>query len=170
MKKAILCVMLIFFFSVCVSPLFAEDTTYANVSFPQWVKDLRRTEIITFGSLPFVTLWTTVGYSLAVKGEFHSPVDKSSSGFDTDDQKTIIGIAAATSVGLGLIDLGITLIRRHIKAKQNRNLRPDEVTIIPLSQEKKEREKNARAETYDPSSEPQIPQDYLQGGLESAIF
>ena len=152
-----------------ISSLVATDNTYADVNFPQWTKDLRRTEIITFGSLPFVTLWTTVGYSLAVKGEFHSPVDKSSSGFDTDDQKAIIGIAAATSIGLGLFDLGVRLISRKIKAKKNRNLRPDEVTVIPLSQEIKEhQERNNKTGDMPPG--PEIQQDYLQGGLESALF
>ena len=151
------------------SPLFAEDTSYADVNFPQWAKDLRRTEIIAFGSLPFVTLWTTVGYSLAVKGEFHSPIDKSSSGFDTDDQKAIIAIAAATSLGLGLLDLGITLIKRHMSEKKNRKARPDEVTITPMSKELKERQENKRNEGELPP-EMQLPQEYLQGGLESAVF
>ncbi|MBQ7158321.1 MAG: hypothetical protein IJS09_02705 [Treponema sp.] len=166
MKKLIATLLAFIFF---ISPLIAEDTTYKDVNFPQWAKDLRRTEIITFGSLPFVTLWTTVGYSLAVKGEFHSPLDKSSSGFDTDDQKAIIGIAAATSLGLGLLDLGITLISRRIKARKNRKQRPDEVVIIPLSQEMKEwRERGENGEPMPP--EMQIPQEYLQGGLESAVF
>ena len=154
--------------SLLAVPVCAEDTTYSDINFPQWAKDVRRTEIITFGSLPFVTLWTTVGYSLAVYGEFHSPLDKSSSGFTTDDQKRIIGIAAATSLGLGLFDLAFTLISRKVRAKKARSLRPDEVTVIPLSQELKERQEQGEDDL--PPPQPQIPQDYLQGGLESALF
>jgi len=165
---------LIAFVTLCFnlfSPLVAEDTTYKDVNFPQWTKDLRRTEIIAFGSLPFVTLWTTVGYSLAVKGEFHSPLDKSSSGFTTDDQKAIIAIAAATSLGLGLLDLGITLIKRHIRLKKSKAARPDEVTIIPFSQEMKEWRERGRSKDGGPMPQDvQLPQEYLQGGLESAVF
>lgn len=163
MKKLVLLLCMLSFFA---APLCAEDTTYADINFPQWAKDLRRTEVITFGSLPFVTLWTTVGYSLAVYGEFHSPLDKSSSGFDTDDQKRIIGIAAATSLGLGLFDLAFTLIRRNIKAKKARNVRPDEVQIIPMSQELRERQEQGENTPPPPVLQP----DYLQGGLESALF
>ena len=139
-------------------PVCAKDSTYSDVAFPQWAKDIRRTEIITFGSLPFVTLWTTVGYSLAVKGEFHSPLDKSSSGFTTGDQARIIGIAAATSIGLGLFDLAFTLISRKIKAKKRRDTSADRVQVIPFSAEWQEQ------------GVPQSPPAYLQGGLESALF
>lgn len=137
-------------------PAGAKDSTYSDITFPQWAKDMRRTEIIMFGSLPFVTLWTTVGYSLAVKGEFHSPLDKSSSGFTTGDQARIIGIAAATSIGLGLFDLAFTLISRKIKAKKRRNTNTDSVQVIPFSAEE--------------PGMPQSPPAYLQGGLESAVF
>ncbi len=167
MKKLI---SLLLMLSFLLTPLIAEDTTYKDVNFPQWIKDLRRTEIITFGSLPFVTLWTTVGYSLIAKGEFHSPLDKSSSGFDSGDQAAIIGIAAATSLGLGLIDLGITLIRRHAKEKKNRRQRPDEVEIIPLSQQMRKGQEQWRKNGELPPPEVQLPQEYLQGGLESAVF
>jgi len=167
MKKMI---SLLLMLSFLLSPLVAEDTTYKDVNFPQWTKDLRRTEIITFGSLPFVTLWTTVGYSLITKGEFHSPLDKSSSGFSSGDQAAIIGIAAATSLGLGLLDLGITLIRRHAKEKKNRRQRPDEVQVIPFSQQMRERQEQNRKNGMNPPAEMPLPQEYLQGGLESAVF
>lgn len=155
MKKIVSAFLII---ALLVIPACAKDSTYSDIAFPQWAKDLRRTEIIMFGSLPFVTLWTTVGYSLAVKGEFHSPLDKSSSGFSSGDQARIIGIAAATSVGLGLFDLAFTLISRKIKAKKRRDTSTDGVQVIPFS-----------AEQQEPGM-PQSPPAYLQGGLESAVF
>lgn len=157
MRKPLLVLLTLVLLTVSVH---AEDTTYADIPFPQWSKDLRRTEIITFGSLPFVTLWTTVGYSLATKGSVRSPFDKSSSGFTTGDQARIIGIAAATSLGLGLFDLAFTLIRRKIKAKKAWDEIGDNVQIIPFSRELKERQDGV----------PQSPPAYLQGGLESALF
>ena len=47
-------------------PVFSEDTTpleYDSSSMPQGLKDLRRFEIITLGSLPFVTLDAGIVYS-----------------------------------------------------------------------------------------------------------
>lgn len=121
-------------------PVYSESNsgTYDDITFPQWAKDLRRTEIITFGSLPFVTLWTTMLYSLAVKGTFTNPFDKSTSSFSEADQWTIIKISAATCVGLGLTDLVISLIRRNAMEKQAlKNKKTDAFTITPYSQMEK---------------------------------
>lgn len=106
--------------------IFSEtNSSYDDVDFPQWSKDLRRTEIITLGSLPFVTLWTTVGYSVAVFGEFRNPLDKSSDGFESEDQKKVVMISAGTCLALGLTDLLITIIQRNRKKnlamKKNQN-------------------------------------------------
>ena len=54
-----------FIFNFC-SPLFCEDTTpkpYTDEEFSQVAKDIRRFEIITLGSMPFVTLDTMLVYS-----------------------------------------------------------------------------------------------------------
>ncbi|MBO6218749.1 MAG: hypothetical protein J6N81_04140 [Treponema sp.] len=127
------------FFSCLPQNLRAADssanTSYDDINFPQWAKDLRRTEIITFGSLPFVTLWTTVGYSLYEYGEFRNPLDKSTDGFTEDDQWKIIKISAATCLALGLTDLMINLISRTNKERRLRKeleMRP--FTITPESE------------------------------------
>ena len=125
MKKLICAFISIFlFFALVPQNLFAEEAAnYDDINFPQWAKDLRRTEIITFGSLPFVTLWTTVGYSLYEYGEFRNPLDKSTDDFTEEDMKKIIGISAVTCVGLGLTDWVITLIVRSRKEARIRKLR-----------------------------------------------
>ncbi len=167
------------------SPIFAADTSssasYDDINFPQWTRDLRRTEIITFGSLPFVTIWTTAAYSLAVKGTFHNPLDKSTSGFTEDDQKKIIAIAAGTSLCLGLADLTINLITRSVrKSKQKKAFQP--IQVIPLSQQHKEeppgnpplmenednegfQERGTQAE-----QEKENMKEYFIGGMENALF
>lgn len=136
MKRFFLCLISIFlFFSLVPEKLFAEDTTYSDIEFPQWVHDLRRTEIITFGSLPFVTLWTTLGYSLAVYGEFRNPLSKNTDDFTEDDQWKIIKISAATCIGLGLTDLTINLITRARRQKRLRKeLESRPFTVTPQSQ------------------------------------
>lgn len=175
-----------FFFSILPQNLFAADSSsssksaakYDDINFPQWVKDFRRTEIITFGSLPFVTLWTTVGYSLYEYGEFRNPLDKSTDSFTEDDQWKIIKISAATCVALGLTDLTINLIRRTQKERRLRKLREMQpYTITPA----KERElpKLMEAET-DEEAEERLkrekeienlpsPESFIEG-VESAIF
>ena len=167
MKKLISVLLLI---SFCSLNIIAEDNdSFDDIDFPQWTKDLRRTEIITFGSLPFVTLWVTMGYSVVVQGEFHNPLNKSTTRFSPEDQKKIIGIAAATSLSLGLTDLLINIITRNIhKNKQKKVKTP--ITIIPskdfaLNDIILDQDISESSETYITDEK-----DYLIGELEDAIF
>ena len=172
MKNLLLAVALLSLFSL---PAFSADsssstTSYDDINFPQWTKDLRRTEIITLGSLPFVTIWATVGYSAYTYGEFRNPLNKSSDGLSDSDQKAIMKIAAASCIGLGLTDLAITLIRRSAKKhKTMKARRPDAITIEPIRPDAGE-VPSPDEEPPAPPREPDIPQEYLQGGIESALF
>ena len=152
--------------------LFASDEaeSYDSVNFPQWAKDLRRTEIITFGSLPFVTIWTTVIYSYKVYGEFQNPLDKSNSSFTEDDQWKIIKISAATCAALGLADLTINLILRAIN--KHKNLKKSETDGIEIIAPD-----NSGTDVPPPKNETTIEKDrkselpeYFFDGVESAIF
>lgn len=162
---------LIFAFLILVKPvsLFAADSSssssgaWDDLNPPQWLKDVRRTEIITFGSLPFVTLWTTVGYSLAVLGEFHNPLDKSADGFDEDDQMNIIKISAATCLGLGAFDLGFNLIKRAIVKKRGQKKEQHAIEVLPFSVQQREQD------DMNPPPPPPLP-EYFECGVESAIF
>lgn len=183
MKKFFLSLISIFlFFSLFSQSLYADSSTsatkYDDINFPQWAKDLRRTEIITFGSLPFVTLWTTVGYSLYQYGEFKNPLDKSTDSFTEDDQWKIIKISAVTCVGLGLTDLVINLIARSRKESKLRKLQEMQpYTVTPAkerealklhedetdeqAEERMKREKNME-------NTPEL-QNFIEG-VESAVF
>ena len=144
-----------------------EATSYDDIAFPQWAKDLRRTEIITFGSLPFVTIWVTLAYSEIKYGEFHNPLDKSADGFSTDDQKQIMQFAALSCVALGVTDLTITLVRRLVKNRKATRERPPEAIVITHNDEStKDGPPEERAEERPPKP----PAEHLQGGIESAIF
>lgn len=172
---------LVLLFFCAVNFSFAADSSttaepYKKNEFPMWAKDIRRTEIITFGSLPFVTLWVTVGYSAIVNGEFHNPLDKSSSSFSSDDQKTIIKIAALSSLALGFTDLTINLIQRGVHGAHAKKMKTaDAITIIPYKQPGEmnpddQNLKNKSDEEPAPPPAPEKPTEYLQGGIESAIF
>ncbi len=120
------CTALILAFSYTTGILCAAEPTvtiepYTKDEFPVWAKDLRRTEIVTLGSLPFVTLGVTMGYSFyryfshgMDTAYFPNPMAKSSSAanLNTDEQIGIIATSAAISLLIGLTDLTVQLIRR----------------------------------------------------------
>lgn len=163
-----------FFFIVALflafSPAFSESTTYSDINFPQWTKDLRRTEIITFGSLPFVTIWATMGYTFYQYGEIRNPLNKSADGLTTSDQKKIVEIAAVSCISLGLFDLTMNLIQRKAKAhKAKRQRAPDAITITSEKQRMSEMEKQKDEETP-PPPENDTMREYLSGEIFSVIF
>lgn len=141
----------------------SSEGAWDNLNAPQWLRDVRRTEIITFGSLPFVTLWTTLGYSLAVLGEFHNPLDKSSSGFDEADQMNIIKISAACCLGLGAFDLGYNLFKRSIVKNHDKKNGQNAMELLPFSVNQREQD------DINPPPPPPLP-EYFECGVESAIF
>ena len=123
-------------------PAFAEDNTpkpYEDDEFPQTLKDIRRFEIITLGSLPFVTLDTTLAYSTYryAKNDFndaYKPDIFSSSSFSQDEQRGIILTSATICLGIGITDLVVQIIRRNTK-KRKRQINYDDIAVVPISQD-----------------------------------
>lgn len=113
---------LIFALILPASVFSAESTTpepYTFEEFPQWAHDLRRTEIITFGSLPMVTIGTSLVYGGILYGtgqlsSFPNPFSKdSSASLSSDQQLQTFYISLGVSALLGIVDLIITLVQRH---------------------------------------------------------
>lgn len=175
-KKLFLVILSFLFLSVLIphNRLYAaktESTTpepYEEEEFPQWAKDLRRTEIITIGSMPFVTTWVTVsygliGWKLIPEGDkyhlndFPNPLDKSKNVFNEDQIKFVVATSALISVGLGITDYVINLIKRNNKNKKNTALQAEKglKTITPLSPEEAGNliRKNSIPETSEITSE-----------------
>jgi hypothetical protein len=128
----------LFLIVIFLSPGFSQTVTpqiepYTKDEFPQWAKDLRRTEIITFGSLPFVTLVTSLIYSLALTIAGHPEPFSYTSNYQDDRLRNVIIIAASTSVAIGLTDLTINLVKRNI-AKKRLNETSGAITVMPLQQ------------------------------------
>jgi hypothetical protein len=125
-RRAAAAVLLAFLF---VSTLSAADTStpvavpYGPAEFPDWQKDLRRAEIISFGSLPFVTFFASIYYEV-----FRYYTHDQQEGYlpwifkdsDTaiemseDEQKMIILTSAGISVGVAVVDFSWRTIRRAI--------------------------------------------------------
>lgn len=122
-----------------------EPKPYEKEEFPQWLKDLRRAEIITFGSLPFVTFSASVYYDVyryydhdKESGYEPWPFKKSATAvaLTEDEQKRIVLISACVSVGVALFDYGFRAIRRSIrerKAEREHQLEIDPITIEPVN-------------------------------------
>jgi len=127
-RKGIALFVLIFFsFGV-----FAEEKhtpePYKDDEFPSWTIDLRRSEIVTFGSLPFVTLGATIGYSVfryAANG-FNSdylpnPLAKSSAAanLNSDEQIGIFLTSGIISLVIGIVDYIISRFERRRADEQS---------------------------------------------------
>lgn len=169
MKKKLLLPLI---FIVVISNLYSQtevnNTTavpYSENEFPQWLKDVRDTEIITFGSLPFVMLGVSLTYSLidVISHDFDMSYFSNPFSIDTslsfNKQKKILLTSSLISLGIGLTNLSINLIKR--KKSNTLNIQKgniiltefsNELLIVPIPQ-KYLREKK-----------------YLYGNLESVVF
>jgi hypothetical protein len=112
-------------------------------TFPQWAKDLRRAEIIAFGSFPFTIFMATMAmdttrYFNNGQDIRYAPWPLRPAGgveMNTNERLITIGAAAAGSIVISLVDYFIVQYKRNKTEKQNRNL-PDGSPIIirrPLS-------------------------------------
>ena len=114
--------------------VFADNNSNAtnenSDEIPQSLQDFRRFEVITLGSMPFVTLDVTLGYSIEQymeelakgnKPSFPNPFKTSSNGGYTDDEiKGIIITSLCISLGIGLTDLIVRVIKRN-KVQSSKN-------------------------------------------------
>ncbi len=138
--KKLVCFLVVLVFSLNL--FFAAEPTvtiepYTKDEIPTWAKDLRRTEIVTLGSLPFVTIGVTLGYSFYRVfsngmdfGYFINPLSSSaSSSLTEDEQKGLILSSLAVSALIGLTDLTINLIQRKVEENKKVELEKGSVTI-----------------------------------------
>lgn len=125
----------------------AQTNTSAAASttsrLPQWVRDLRRWEIVAFGTFPFsmftVTFITDMyrwsqanGMDFSNEGRRYAPWPLKSAGaiaMDSWEIERTITIAACLSVAIAVTDLIIVQIKRHKERKRVEAL-PVGTTII----------------------------------------
>lgn len=100
---------------------------------PQGIQDFRRFEIITLGSMPFVTLDATLGYSVIKYSKeladgnknatFPNPFKSSGDGGYSDDEiKGIILTSFGICLGIGISDLIVNIVKRNrSSSKKNKN-------------------------------------------------
>ena len=122
----------------------ATPAPYTDDEFPQFMKDLRRAEIISFGALPFVTLTSTIVYSSARYAQhgfdseyFPNPFAKASAsnGYSTAEQAGILLTSAGISVGIGLTDLLVSVIRRKAAKKKLERKEKAPIVVTPIAED-----------------------------------
>lgn len=135
---------LFFIFSLLLTPLYqaeAQSTNTTTVTFnssdlPQWVKDMRRFDIISFGMFPFSMFFVTTvsdmirwrdanNFSMTEEGRRYAPWPAKSAGayeMTNDEYKRTILMAAGVSVGVALLDLMIVNIKRNSERRRVESL------------------------------------------------
>lgn len=144
-KTGVFCVFLVCFsFNITLYAQTSSSTTtvmpsveFDTRSFPQWAKDLRRAEIVAFGSFPFTMFLAsftmdTVRFSNNNWDTRYAPWPIRSAGgveMDANQRLITIGAAAAGSILISLADHLIVRYKRNKAEKERLNL-PDGSPII----------------------------------------
>lgn len=140
---------IVFFFITLIfgaTSIFADNENtlpqpYSKDEIPQWVKDVRNTEIITLGAFPFVTLGVTLSYSLInlAKHNFDSAYFvnpfTSKSSYTKDEQIGILVTSSFICLGIGVTNLTINLIKRNAEKKRNYQVLDKNIQIIEIDNE-----------------------------------
>ncbi|MDR3172876.1 MAG: hypothetical protein LBU19_01380 [Treponema sp.] len=95
--------------------------TQSSSEFPLWARDLRRGEIVAFGSFPFTLFLSTfavdsVRYFQHSRDSKYRPWPFKGPGaveMSTDERKKTLLIAAAASVAIAVIDFTIVQVKRN---------------------------------------------------------
>jgi hypothetical protein len=118
-----------------------EAVPYGPTEFPQWQKDLRRAEIISFGALPFVTFFASIYYDVyryyshdQESGYLPWPFKNNDTAvaLSEDEQKKIVLYSAGISVGVALFDFGYRQISREIRMRKAERENEDKNSPIQI--------------------------------------
>ena len=131
---------MLFIFLFSLVPAWTQEmgSTYFDMSeFPLWARDLRRGEIIAFGSFPFAYFFANFGYDTfrwSNNGwdNRYAPWPFNTAGTvekTQEDKIAMIGIAAGIAVFIALVDHGIMRSRRNRLERQRMEI-PIEAPII----------------------------------------
>jgi len=135
-------VCLLFVIAVCCSvnpcALYPQSTNAEamrkSVEFPQWAKDLRRFDVVTFGVFPFAWLLTSVAWDFYRSSQHdwdsaYMPFASNAEAWVNNDYKAVLGITAGLSLTVALVDFVIVKVKRSRAEKRARALVPNEPDI-----------------------------------------
>jgi hypothetical protein len=134
--------------------------------FPLWAKDLRRAEIVAFGSFPFTMFFTTFAvdtwrcYSHGWD-PLYAPWPAKPPGainMTQDELIMTIGIAAAVSAAIAVTDFSIVQIKRYREKQRIKNLPAGSpITITQKPAAESETEPEAEPAAQPPAAPPSNP-------------
>jgi hypothetical protein len=121
----------------------ASPNTFNTTGFPQWAKDMRRWDIVAFGSFPFTVLATTFAMDtrrwidansmdFSEDGRRYAPWPFKSAGavaMTNKELETTLLIAAGLSAAIAFTDLIIVQIKRHKERRRAESLPAGNVII-----------------------------------------
>jgi len=143
------------FFSVSAQSLSTTESTqsvFDMSGFPQWAKDIRRWEIVTFGVFPFslfaVTFTTDMirwynanGMDFSAQGRRYAPWPLKSAGaveLSNEEFQRNLLLAAGLSMTLAFVDFFIVLSKRNNERRRLESSPPGSVIITRIPQEAEE--------------------------------
>lgn len=150
MKRFISKILLIAILFNISFPAFSETSTssdapveFSEDELPQALKDLRRFEIISLGSLPFVMLDTTLAYSCIryAMNDFNQAympnpfASSDQGGLTQDEQIGVLLTSLGICVSIGLTDFLVRLISRNIKKNKAMKNKNNDILITPISED-----------------------------------
>ena len=120
------------------SPETMPSTQFDTSDFPLWAKDLRRGEIIAFGSFPFMYFFSNFAfdsYRWSNNGWDNRyapwPLNSAGSIGQTKDEKIMtLGIAAGAAIIVALIDYGIVRYKRNRLERESQTIQDISPIII----------------------------------------
>ena len=132
---------------------------------PQWVKDLRRWEIVTFGSIPFAMFFTTFSVDMFRWSNNNwdtrfAPWPLKSAGavpMTSNEMEKTITIAAGVSITIGLADLLITQSKRRRDHRRAQALPVGSITITRTPWDEDSDEHDIDEESDLPELSPEAP-------------
>jgi hypothetical protein len=113
------------------------NTEFDMTGFPLWAKDLRRGEIVAFGSFPFAYFFANFGFD-TYRFFTHGydtrfapwPFTAAAAVEQTQSEKFLtLGIAAGGAIVIAIVDYAIVRHKRNKEQSEQRNL-PDGTPII----------------------------------------
>jgi hypothetical protein len=121
-----------------------EDAEVPKIEYPQWSRDLRRAEIVAFGTIPFTWLVSTVimdvSRTIAHNGDERYlpwPLKPAGAPAMTDGEfVSAIGLAAGISLTAALVD-HIIIKHKRKKAERDKLLHPPrqpEIIRMPITE------------------------------------
>jgi hypothetical protein len=171
-KKIILLLLLIAIppFYISAQSDTGTGTTFNTTGLPQWVKDIRRWEIVAFGSIPFTMFFSSFamdmyrwnnanGMTFTPEGRRYAPWPMKSAGgvaMSSKEQETVFIMAGSLSAAIAFTDLIIVKAKRY-KARKRAEALPVGTTIItrtPLPEEPSEGQDGAGIGEDAPDSPP----------------